>query len=156
MRVEFSNLSYKTNESSLERYFSAYGPIEKLVLYRDDQDQSLREGFLIYKTSNSVNELMFSRPHSIDQRQIFVRRSIPKINPSTCQNSIIESLSSELIVNELFISRLYSGETKEHFLNYFQRFGTIVDCRVFHSFSSNRNQSGYAFVRFDDYDSVGQ
>jgi RNA recognition motif-containing protein len=154
-QVEFSNLSYKTTEQILLNYFSNYGSIEKLILYRDDQDQSLRKGFLIYKDTNSINDLMFNRPHFIDNRQIFLQRTMP-MNPYTNSKYLSESLGINLTVKEVFISRLCSGETKEMFINYFQRFGTIIDCKVFNSFSQNPKQLGYAFLRFEDYDSVGK
>ncbi len=154
-QLQFSNLSYKTTEETLINYFSNYGQIEKLILYKDDQDQSLRKGFLIYKYSNSINDLMSKRPHFIDNRQIFLQRTMP-INQYTNNNYLSESLGINLTVKELFISRLCSGETKEMFINYFQRFGTIIDCRVFNSYSQNPKQMGYAFLRFDDYDSVGK
>lgn len=154
-RVEFSNLSYRTTENSLRHYFLQYGSIEKLVLYRDDQEQSLRQGYLIYQDRNSVHDVMGQRPHTIDQRQIFLRRFIP--HPSSMRHvSPSESLANQLTVNEIFISRLSSGERKELFIHYFQRFGTVVDCRVFHPSASNSKSMGYAFVRFEDYDSVGQ
>ncbi|CAF1000683.1 unnamed protein product [Adineta steineri] len=154
-QIQFSNLSYKTTEQILINYFSQYGQIEKLILYKDDQDQSLRKGFFIYKNLNSLNNLMSKRPHTIDNRQIFLQRTIP-INQYTNSNYLSESLGINLTVNELFISRLCSGETKEMFIDYFQRFGTITYCRVFNSYSQNPKQMGYAFVRFDDYDSVDQ
>jgi RNA recognition motif-containing protein len=40
--------------------------------------------------------------------------------------------------------------------NYFQQFGRITNCRVFNSYSKNPKQMGYAFLRFEDYDSVGK
>jgi RNA recognition motif-containing protein len=150
-QLQFSNLSYKTTEQNLFNYFSNYGSIEKLILYKDDQDQSLRKGFLIYKTSNAINDIMSKRPHVIDNRQIFLHRTMPMIN-----HYLPESLGIQLIVKEIFISRLCSGETKEMFMNYFQQFGNILDCRVFNSYSQNPKQMGYAFLRFDDYDSVGK
>jgi RNA recognition motif-containing protein len=154
-QLQFSNLSYKTTEQNLFHYFSNYGSIEKLILYKDDQDQSLRKGFLIYKNSNSINDVMSKRPHFIDNRQIFLQRTMP-MNHYNNSNYLSESLGIQLTVKEVFISRLCSGETKEMFMNYFQRFGTILDCRVFNSYSLNPKQMGYAFLRFDDYDSVGK
>jgi hypothetical protein len=154
-QMQFSNLSYKTTEQSLINYFSNYGQIEKLILYKDDQDQSLRKGFFIYKDYNSVNDLMSNRPHFIDNRQIFLQRTMP-INQCTNSNYLSESLGINLTVKEVFISRLCLGETKDMFINYFRRFGTIIDCRVFNSYSQNPKQMGYAFLRFDDYDSVDQ
>ena len=153
-QIEFSNLSYKTTEQVLLTYFSTYGQIEKLFLYKDDQDQSLRKGYLIYRNFNSVNEVMSKRPHFIDNRQVFLRRTMTKAQYSN-SNYLSESLGINLTVNELFISRLCSGETKEMFLNYFQQFGTIIDCRVFNSYSQNPKKMGFAFLRFVDYDSVG-
>lgn len=154
-QVHFSNLSYKTTEQNLLNYFSKYGSIERLVLFKDDQEQSIRKGFLICKHSMMIDEMMFKRPHIIDQREIFLQRAMPT-NHSSSSNHLSESLGINLTVKEIFISRLCAGETKEMFLNYFQRFGTIQDCRVFNSYSRNSKQMGYAFVRFNDYDSVGK
>jgi RNA recognition motif-containing protein len=154
-QVKFSNLSYKTTEQILINYFTNYGQIENLILYKDDQEQSLRKGILIYKTKQSVNDLMSQRPHFIDNRQIFLQRTMP-MNHYSHSNYLSESLGMNLTVNEVFISRLCSGETKDMFINYFQQFGQIIDCRVFNSYSQNPKQLGYAFIRFQDYDSVGK
>lgn len=154
-QVHFSNLSYKTTEQSLYNYFSNYGLIERIVLFKDDQEQSIRKGFLICKDSMMIDQLMFKRPHIIDQREIFLQRALPT-NHYSSNNHPSESLGMNLTVKEIFISRLCAGESKEMFLNYFQRFGTIEDCRVFNSYSRNPKQMGYAFVRFNDYDSVGK
>ena len=150
-KVLFSNLSYKTTETKLVDYFSTYGTIEELNLDKDDQAQSLRQGFLVYKDLQSIDKLMFNRPHSIDNRQIHIQRSI---NQQHNQNHF-EQLANQLTVYEIFINRLYSNEKRQMFINYFQRFGSIVDCRVIHSYSnSNVRQPGYAFIRFHDYDTV--
>ena len=98
---------------------------------------------------------MSKGPHFINNRQIFLQRTM-QINAYTHSNYLSESLGINLIVNEIFISRLCSGETKEFFINYFQKFGEIIDCRVFNSYSQNLKQLGYAFLRFKDYDSVGK
>ena len=150
-KLLFSNLSYKTTEQILINYFSIYGSIEELYLYKDEQDQSLRKGFIIYKNIHSINNVMLKRPHFIDNRQIHIQRSIP--NYCRNNNNLSEQLGINLTVNEIFISRLCSGETREMFINYFQSYGNIIECRVFNSYSQN---SGYAFIRFTDYDSVGK
>nr|ACD54760.1 SJCHGC06052-like protein [Adineta vaga] len=156
-QIQFSNLSYKTTEQTLMNYFSTYGQINKLVLYKDDQDQSLRKGFLIYQNCNSSNLLMSERPHLIDKREAFLQRTMPtNFYTNNNNNCLSETLGMNLTVNELFISRLYSGERKDLFINYFQKFGTITDCRVFNSYSQNPKQMGFAFLRFNDYDSVDQ
>lgn len=155
-RLDFSNLSYKTGEQTLLNFFANYGRIEKLILYKDDQDQSLREGFVIYTELNSINQLMSQRPHSIDQRTVFLQRHIPSSLSSMKSSCMSDYLGAHLTVNEIFISRLCWGESRETFVNYFQRFGTIRHCRVFNTASRNPKQMGYAFVSFDDYDSVGK
>ena len=153
--VEFSHLSYRTTEQTLLDYFSNYGRVDKLVLHRDDQEQSLRKGSLAYADMDSVDRLMSQRPHSIDGRPIVLRRTMPLATYSK-SHCISEYFGMNLTVNEIFISRLCSGETRDLFVNYFQRFGRIVNCRVFNSSSRHSQQMGYAFVRFEDYDSVGQ
>ncbi|CAF0899486.1 unnamed protein product [Adineta steineri] len=154
-KLLFTNLSYKTTEVILMNYFSTYGYIEELYLYKDDQDQSLRKGFIIYKDIHSVNSLMSKRPHFIDIRQIHIQRAIPNHNRNNT-NNLSEQLGINLTVTEIFISRLCSGEKRDMFVNYFQSFGNIIDCRVFNSYSQNSKQTGYAFIRFMDYDSVDQ
>jgi RNA-binding protein Musashi len=151
-KLLFSNLSYQTTEEKLIKYFSTYGLIEEFELYKDDQNQSLRKGFLIYQDISSVNNLMFKRPHFIDNRQVHIQRLIP----NEYRNNMSEQLGMNLTVNEIFISRLCSGEKREMFMNYFQSYGNIIDCRVFNSYSQNFKQTGYAFLRFTDYDSVGK
>ncbi len=151
-KLLFSNLSYQTTEEKLIKYFSIYGLIEEFELYKDDQNQSLRKGFLIYQDISSVNNLMFKRPHFIDNRQVHIQRLIP----NEYRNNMSEQLGMNLTVNEIFISRLCSGEKREMFMNYFQSYGNIIDCRVFNSYSQNFKQTGYAFLRFTDYDSVGK
>ena len=153
-KLLFSDLSYKTNEQSLLNYFTTYGSIEELCLEKDDQDQSVRKGFLIFTDAHSIDHLMSKRPHLIDDRFVHIQRFIPTQCINT--NNMSESLGVNLAVNEVFINRLCSGETREMFIDYFQSFGHIVDCRVYHSSPMNSRQSGYAFLRFTDYDSVGK
>lgn len=124
-------------------------------MYKDDQNQSIRKGFLIYRDINSIGNLMLKRPHFIDNRSIHIQREIPNQYRNT-SNNLSEQLGINLTVNEIFISRLCSGENREMFINYFQSFGNIIDCRVFNSYSQNSKQTGYAFIRFHDYDSVGK
>ena len=153
-KLLFSNLSYKTTEPVLVNYLSTYGSIEEFYLHKDDQNQSLRKGFIIYKEVNSITNLMLTRPHVIDNREIHIQRAMP----NQCRNNnnnISEYLGINLTVNEIFISRLCSGEKRETFIDYFQSYGSITDCRVFNSYSQNSKQAGYAFIRFADYDSVG-
>lgn len=153
-KLLFSDLSYKTDEQSLLNYFSPFGSIEELCLEKDDQDQSLRNGFLTFTDVQSIDHLMSKRPHLIDNRFIHIQRFIPTqcIN----MNNMSEYIGVNLAVNEVFINRLCSGETREMFMDYFQSFGHVVDCRVYHSSSMNSKQTGYAFLRFTDYDSVGK
>ncbi|UJR33226.1 hypothetical protein I4U23_020681 [Adineta vaga] len=154
-KLLFSNLSYKTNEQTLMNLFLIYGCIEELHLDKDDQDQSLRKGFLVYQDIDSLNKVMFKRPHILDNRQIHLQREIPNQYRNSTQN-LSEQMGLNLTVNEIFISRLCSGEKREMFINYFQSFGNIIDCRVFNTYSQNPRQTGYAFLRFADYDSVDQ
>ena len=153
-KILFSNLSYRSNEQTLIRYFSFFGSIEEICLDRDDQEQSLREGFLVYSDGKSIDLLMSKRPHTIDERIIHLQRFIPPqcVNP----RNFADHLGIHLTVNEIFLHRLNAGETREMFVNYFQQFGPILDCRVCHSTSNYGKSNGYAFVRFSDYDSVGK
>lgn len=149
-KLLFFNLSYRTTESNLFVYFTRYGLIEEIQLDRDDQDQSLRQGFVIYQEIHSINEVMLHRPHFIDGRSIHLQRAIPKEFRMNSMN-LSEQLGMNLVVNEIFISRVSSEDKPELFREYFQSFGNILHCRVVHS-----RQTGYAFIRFTDYDSVGK
>lgn len=151
-KLLFSNLSYRTSEQNLIDYFTRFGSIEEISLFKDDQEQSLRRGFVTFYDRTSTDRVMEKRPHQIDGRIIEIHREIPAqfVNAK----NISESLGIHLIVNEIFISRVTENETRQMFLDYFQSFGQIVDCRIYKGSTNNGKSTGYGFVRFVDYDSV--
>lgn len=151
-KLLFSNLSYRTTEENLFDYFSKFGSIEEICLFKDDQNQSLRRGFVTFYDRHSTDRVMEKRPHNIDERIIEIRREIP----IQCVNSknLSEFLGIHLTVNEIFINRIFNDENRQTFVNYFQSFGEILDCRVYKSSTNNGKSTGYAFLRFSDYDAV--
>lgn len=153
-KLLFSNLSYRTSEQNLIDYFSKFGSIEEISLFKDDQEQSLRRGFVTFYDRTSTDCVMEKRPHQIDGRIIEIHREIPAqfVNAK----NISESLGIHLIVNEIFINRVSEYETRQMFVDYFQSFGQIVDCRIYKGSANNGKSTGYGFVRFADYDSVGK
>lgn len=78
-KVFIGGLSYKTDDDALKAYFSKYGELVDHVVMKDSQTGRSRGfGFVTYSNSSMVDELMKSRPHIIDGRQVEPKRATPR------------------------------------------------------------------------------
>lgn len=72
-------LNRETSESSFNEYFSHFGTILDSVIITDpNTHQSRGFGFITYENSNSVQEVFKSKPHTLDGKQIDVKRAMPR------------------------------------------------------------------------------
>lgn len=68
-----------TNVDDLREYFSQFGEIENAsVMYHHDKRHSRGFGFVLFKSSSSVNTLMQSGPHIIRNKIVDVKKAYPK------------------------------------------------------------------------------
>lgn len=72
-------LNRDTTENSFNEYFSQYGSILDSVIITDPTTQQSRGfGFITYENSDSVQEVFKTKPHTLDGKEIDVKRAMPR------------------------------------------------------------------------------
>ena len=91
-------------------------------------------------------DYLFSRPHSIDGRQVQPKRAVPREDSS--------NPGSNMSVNKIFVGGIRDKPVEKEDLDaYFSSFGTIKECLIMTDKETGKSR-GFAFVPFDDYDPV--
>ncbi|KAL7676767.1 hypothetical protein ACOME3_003016 [Neoechinorhynchus agilis] len=143
-RLFVGGLNYRTDCSSVRLHFERFGQITECSVMRDQSGKSRGFGFVAFAKSDSINELMKSRPHYIDGRELDVRRATPK--------EFSGRQGAQSVARKLFVGSVKDGTTDEALKSYFSKYGNIVDCAVVKN--AEGKPRGFGFVTFDDYDPV--
>ncbi|CAF4577332.1 unnamed protein product [Rotaria sp. Silwood2] len=143
-KLFIGGLSYTTADDKLKEYCSKYGEIIECVIMRDREGRSRGFAFVNFKDRAMIDNFMAHRPHIIDGRQIEPKRAMPRE----------ETLKTEgqLTVKKIFIGAIKDELTEDDLKSYFQTFGNIIECKIMKA--KEDKFRGFAFITFDDYDSV--
>jgi RNA recognition motif-containing protein len=146
-KVFIGGLSYSTTENLFETYFAKYGQLKDFVIIRDSQTKKSKGfGFVQYIDENMVDNLMKNRPHILDNKQLDIKRSVPRN-----QNKKQEFNKS---VNKLFIGGINNDKLNENDLkNYFEKYGNIISLYIPKN-KETLKPKNFGFITFDDYDPV--
>ncbi|KAH9490551.1 Heteroproteinous nuclear ribonucleoprotein 87F [Bulinus truncatus] len=138
-------LSYETNEDGLRTHFETWGEIVDCVVMRDPNTKRSRGfGFITYKDSAMIDEAQAHRPHKIDNREVETKRAMPRDAAGT---------SNHQSVKKMFIGGMKDDTTEEHIREVFSPFGAIESVDIVTDKNTGKVR-GFAFVTFEDYDSV--
>lgn len=134
------NISYNTNSEILRDYFVKYGEIEESNVPVDVRTKlSKGFGFVIYKYSKTLDEVMKLRPHKIDGRILEPRRAIRR---EEADNPAANAATEKMYVGP--ISKL----TDEYMIrDYFNQHGNVTEVEI-------SKKQDHCFVTFDDFDPV--
>jgi len=145
-KVFVGSLNYSTTEDSLREHFSKYGELVDCVIMKESKSGKSRGfGFVTYSNSTMVDEMMKSRPHKLDGRELETKRATPREEAG--------KPGAEMTTKKLFVGAIKEGMTEEHLRDYFSKYGKIDDCIVMKDKETNKSR-GFGFVSFDDYDPV--
>lgn len=147
-KVFIGGISHSTTEETLHAYFSKFGQLIDCVIIKDPKTNNPKGfGFVQYPESGMVDELMKNRPHTIDNRQLDVHRSIPR---ALAKKQEVKNRN----VTKLFVAGLNHDIISESDLRtFFETFGTVLSVQIPKDKETNRLKS-FAFITFDDYDPV--
>lgn len=145
-KVFIGSLKYTSTEDSLKSYFSKFGELVDCVIMKESKSGKSRGfGFVSYKTSSMVDEMMKHRPHKLDGRELEVKRATPREESG--------KPGAEATTKKLFVGGVREGLNEDHLRQYFSKYGKIEDCIVMKEKDSGKLR-GFGFVTFDDYDPV--
>ncbi|CAF0955264.1 unnamed protein product [Didymodactylos carnosus] len=143
-KVFIGGLSYCTTDDTLRSYCEKFGDIADCVIMRDRGGTSRGFGFVTFRDRSMVDDLMSQRPHLIDGRQTEPKRAMPRDEASRPEG--------QLTVKKIFIGGIRDDMDDEQLKNHFNQYGNIVDCSIMKD--KDGKLRGFAFITFDDFDSV--
>ncbi|CAF1331415.1 unnamed protein product [Adineta ricciae] len=143
-KLFIGGLSFKTTDETLKEYVTKYGEVSDSLVMKDQNGQSRCFGFVTFTDPQVIDEFMKQRPHILDGRQIDPKRAMPR---EEANNDEVH-----LTVKKIFIGGIRDGLDEDALRKYFEKYGRVNDCFLMHD--KDGKTRGFAFLEFDDFDSV--
>ncbi|VDN33835.1 unnamed protein product [Gongylonema pulchrum] len=142
-KLFIGGLSSVTTDETLKTYFSKWGEIRDCVVMKDPSTKRSRGfGFITYSKQSEVDAAMAARPHTIDDKKVDPKRAVPREKADHSE--------AKVSTKRLYVSGIREDITEQVLEEHFSQFGKV-------DIIADRNTGkprGFAFISFDDYDSV--
>ncbi|XP_029910918.1 heterogeneous nuclear ribonucleoprotein A1b isoform X2 [Myripristis murdjan] len=145
-KLFIGGLSFETTDESLRAHFEQWGTLTDCVVMRDPSNKRSRGfGFVTYSSVQEVDAAMNARPHKVDGRLVEPKRAVSREDSNRP--------GAHVTVKKIFVGGIKEDTEESHLRDYFQQFGKIEVIDIMTDRSSGKKR-GFAFVTFDDHDSV--
>ncbi|KAI1702984.1 RNA recognition motif domain-containing protein [Ditylenchus destructor] len=130
-RIFVGGLLKETSQETLYDHFSQFGDIFACNIVYNEDNLSQGFGYVVYKSQDSVDSALNSRPHSIDNKVVFVEHAgSPRRRELT-----------------LFIGNLSPHTTDESLRGHFSKYGQLTQCNVKTDRQTGQSR-GFGYVGF--------
>ncbi|XP_067382833.1 heterogeneous nuclear ribonucleoprotein A1b [Channa argus] len=145
-KLFIGGLSFETTDESLRAHFEQWGSLTDCVVMRDPNSKRSRGfGFVTYSSVNEVDAAMSARPHKVDGRVVEPKRAVSREDSNRP--------GAHITVKKIFVGGIKEDTEESHLRDYFQQFGKIEVIDIMTDRNTGKKR-GFAFVTFDDHDSV--
>ncbi|XP_078144440.1 heterogeneous nuclear ribonucleoprotein A1b isoform X3 [Centroberyx gerrardi] len=145
-KLFIGGLSFETTDESLRAHFEQWGTLTDCVVMRDPSNKRSRGfGFVTYSSVQEVDAAMDARPHKVDGRLVEPKRAVSREDSNRP--------GAHVTVKKIFVGGIKEDTEESHLRDYFEQFGKIEVIDIMTDRSSGKKR-GFAFVTFDDHDSV--
>ncbi|KAK2089051.1 Heteroproteinous nuclear ribonucleoprotein A1 [Saguinus oedipus] len=145
-KLFIGGLSFETTDESLRSHSEQWGTLTDCVVMRDPNTKRSRGfGFVTYATVEEVDAAMNARPHKVDGRVVEPKRAVSREES--------QRPGAHLTVKKIFIGGIKEDTEEHHLRDYFEQYGKIEVIEIMTDRGSGKKR-GFAFVTFDDHDSV--
>ncbi|KAI1703633.1 RNA recognition motif domain-containing protein [Ditylenchus destructor] len=127
LELRLLNLSPKTTEESLKKFYSKFGKVTRCAL-----NKAPRPSYVIFASHDDLDRALDAQPHVIDGSEVFLKYA-----------------SGEL---DLIIKNVPEGITEESLRTHFSQYGQLRQCELLKT--SDGNKHGY--VSFSAIDEVNR
>ncbi|KAI1715177.1 RNA recognition motif domain-containing protein [Ditylenchus destructor] len=123
-------LSKETSVETLREYFSKFDEFLECYILRNEVNGSRGFGYVTFKSEESINKVLKSSPHYIDNKVVNVKHTPVRQREFT-----------------IIVKNLSPNTTDESLREFYSRFGELTNCEV--KFDSQTGQSrGFGYVAF--------
>lgn len=151
-KIFIGGLTRETTDDMLKEYFIKFGDIVESIVMRDKMSGVSRGfGFVKYADPQSVQEVLKSRPHTLDNKKIDPKPCTPKTIQQQKKNAAIEHTQT----HKIFIGGLAQNATEDEVRNYFCQYGKVAEVVFVINKEENRHK-GFGFVTFEEENAVDQ
>ncbi|NWV27162.1 ROA1 protein, partial [Origma solitaria] len=145
-KLFIGGLSFETTDESLRSHFEQWGTLTDCVVMRDPNTKRSRGfGFVTYSSVEEVDAAMNARPHKVDGRVVEPKRAVSREDS--------QRPGAHLTVKKIFVGGIKEDTEEHHLREYFGQYGKIEVIEIMTDRGSGKKR-GFAFVTFDDHDSV--
>ncbi|PIO27506.1 hypothetical protein AB205_0014920, partial [Aquarana catesbeiana] len=102
-------------------------------------------GFVTYANTEEVDAAMNARPHRVDGRMVEPKRAVSREDS--------QRPGAHLTVKKIFVGGIKEDTEESHLRDYFEQYGKIEAVEIMTD-RTNGKKRGFAFVTFEDHDSV--
>ncbi|KAI1715185.1 RNA recognition motif domain-containing protein [Ditylenchus destructor] len=129
-RLFVGGLSKQTSVETLREYFSKFGDVAECNIPRNEVNGSRGFGYVIFQSEESINKVLKSAPHYIDNIAVDVKQASARQREFT-----------------IIVQKLSPNTTDESLREFYSRFGELTQCNV--KFDRQTGQSrGFGYVSF--------
>ncbi|XP_011806718.1 PREDICTED: heterogeneous nuclear ribonucleoprotein A3-like isoform X3 [Colobus angolensis palliatus] len=145
-KLFLGGLSFETTDDSLREHFEKWGTLTDCVVMRDPQTKRSRGfGFVTYSCVEEVDAATCARPHKVDGRVVEPKRAVSR------EDSV--KPGAHLTVKKIFVGGIKEDTEEYNLRDYFEKYSKIETIEVMEDRQSGKKR-GFAFVTFDDHDTV--
>ncbi|XP_077339920.1 heterogeneous nuclear ribonucleoprotein A1 isoform X2 [Lithobates pipiens] len=145
-KLFIGGLSFETTDESLRNHFEQWGALTDCVVMRDPGSKRSRGfGFVTYANTEEVDAAMNARPHRVDGRMVEPKRAVSREDS--------QRPGAHLTVKKIFVGGIKEDTEESHLRDYFEQYGKIEAVEIMTD-RANGKKRGFAFVTFEDHDSV--
>ncbi|KAL3310476.1 hypothetical protein Ciccas_010958 [Cichlidogyrus casuarinus] len=144
-KLFIGGITHDTTEKDLREYYGQFGDlVDAVVMVHKGTNRSRGFGFVTFSDPSMVDQAQSARPHRIKDRVVEAKRATPR-EESGAPNS-------HDTTKKLFVGGLKKEITEAQLKEYFGQYGTIEKVDIIKN--SNGDLRGFAFISYEDYDSV--
>ena len=145
-KLYVAKLKPETTEDGIFEYFSTFGTVTETKILTDNSGISRGFAFVTMSDQAVVDAILESRPHTIDDQTVFLRRAIPRDDPNPL---------AQTKTKKLFIGGLNEEATEEDIKEVLAIFTRHPPEQIKLMRDRNTNKfKGYAFAIFHSEDIV--
>ncbi|KAF6032432.1 hypothetical protein EB796_009246 [Bugula neritina] len=136
-------LSWQTTPEKLKEYFGLYGEVADSIVMKDPITKRSRGfGFVKFADPQSVDKVLSSPTHVIDEKKVDPKVAVPKKTKGPITKT-----------KKIFVGGLASDTKEEDLQSYFETFGKVEETQLMYDKQTQRHR-GFGFVTFEEADTV--